>query len=397
MVRGPLLRRHTGLLIVAVAATTLVPAIAAACPFCGAVGQSLVQRRDAAAVVAIGEATGAAAADAAGLPAQAFRIDQVLRGTAAGPGGVVTARVTANVAGTALLFGVADDAGDGTRAAAPQPLRWSALAADEAFLGYAVAAPGGGLPAADRLRWFAKRLEHPDPAIAADAFTEFGLAPFAAVQAAADACDVPALEAWLADPGIDQRRRGLYGLLLGVAARAAADPTVARRCSTALRRAIDTSGDDFRAGFDGILAGLLVAEGTAGLDSLERRGLFGPAARPLDQRHLLAAVRFAGESLADTIPRERIVAATRKLLVCPAVAADAAIDLARLRDWDAVDEVADLWDAHGRDDPLVRRAVAGYLAACPLPAAARRLEALRTRDPERLGRALEAAALPVGR
>jgi hypothetical protein len=397
MLRGPLLRRHSRPLLAAVAATAFAPVIAAACPFCGAVGQSLAQRRDAAAVVAVGEATGAASADAVGLPAQAVRIDQVLRGAAARPGDIVTARVTAAVAGTALLFGVADGAGGDTRAAAPPPLRWSAIAADEAFLGYAVAAPHVGRPEAERLRWFATRLEHPDPAIAADAFTEFGLAPFAAVRAAADACDVPALEAWLADPGVDQRRRGLYGLLLGVAARAAADPTVAGSCSAALRRAIDAPGDDFRAGFDGILAGLLVAEGTAGLDALEDRGLFGPAARPLDQRHLLAALRFAGESLADTIPRERIVAATRLLLARPAVAADAAIDLARLRDWDAVDEVAALWDTHGRDDPLVRRAVAGYLAACPLPAAARRLEALRIRDPERLGRALEAAALPVGR
>ena len=41
------------------------------------------------------------------------------------------------------------------------------------------------------------------------------------MQAAADGFDVTALEAWLTDPGIDQRRRGLYGLLLGVAARAA--------------------------------------------------------------------------------------------------------------------------------------------------------------------------------
>lgn len=396
MIRGRLARRLAGSLRGAVVAATLaattgrlVATIAHACPFCGVVGQSLAERRDSATVVAVGEATGNAAADATGLAVQPFRVDQVLRGRA-GPGDTVTARVAAPVAGTALLFAAADDGSS-------SPLRWAAIAADEAFLGYAVAAPGVVRPAAERLRWFAARLEHPDPAIAADAFAEFGRAPFADVRAAADAFDVRALQAWLADPGVDQRRRGLYGLLLGVAARAAHDPAVARDCTAALVRALDAPGDDFRAGFDGIVAGLLVAEGEGGLGSLRDRGLFGPAARPLDQRHLLAALRFAGESLGDTLPRERIAAATRLLLARPAVAADAAIDLARYRDWDAVDDVAGLWDALGRDDPLVRRAVAGYLAACPLPAATRQLEAIRHRDPDALRRALDAAARPVAR
>jgi len=393
MIGGPGTRRlASGMRFAVAAAACLAATIADACPFCGVVGQSLAQRRDAAAVVAVGEATDAAVTDAAGLQAQTFRIDQVLRGRAAAaqPGAAVQARVTAPLTGTAMLFAAADDAPSA-------PLRWSAIAADETLLGYAVAAPGVTLPAAERLRWFAARLEHPEPAIAADAFTEFGLAPFADVRAAADAFDVPALRAWLADPGIDQRRRGLYGLLLGVAARATGDPAVVRDCTAALIRALDAPGDDFRAGFDGILAGLLVAEGEAGLDSLRDRGLFGPAARPLDQRHLLAALRFAGESLVDTIPRPRIVTATRLLLARPAVAADAAIDLARYRDWDAVDDVADLWDALGRDDPLIRRAAAGYLAACPLPGAKRRLDEITDRDPEALRRALDAAALPAAR
>ena len=56
--------------------------------------------------------------------------------------------------------------------------------------------------------------------------------------------------------------------------------------------------------------------------------------------------------------------------------------------------MAGLWDSLGRDDPLVRRAVAGYLAACPLPEARRLLDDIRTRDPDRLTAALEAARLP---
>jgi hypothetical protein len=298
------------------------------------------------------------------------------------------------VAGTAVLFGTeAAASADGATPA----VAWSAVAADETLLGYVAAAPATSRPAADRLRWFATRLEHPDAAIAADAFTEFGLAPYADVRGAAAAIDPARLREWVDEPGIDARRRGLYGLLLGVVATASREPAAAMACIDALRRAVSAPADDFRAGFDGLLAGVLVAEGERGLAFLRTRGLFGRAARPLDQRHLLAALRFAWESLADTIPRGSIVAATAELLTSPAVAADAAVDLARYRAWEAVPLVSGLWDRLGGDDPLIRRAVAGYLAACPLPAAKRELERIRAADPLRLEQALDAAALPAAR
>jgi len=370
--------------------------LATACPFCGTVGQSLAQRRDAAAIVAVGEAEGTAAADSSSVLSQRFRIDQVLRDTAHATvaGETVPARVAGPIAGTAVLFGTVIAA---TPKAAVDDRSWSAVAADETLLGYVAAAPATDLPAAERLRWFAARLEHPDPAIAADAFTEFGLAPFSAVRAAASALDPVRLRAWVSEPGIDARRRGLYGLLLGVVAAAADDPAVARDCIDTLHRAVEAPADDFRAGFDGVLAGVLVAEGQNGLDSLDRWGLFGRQARPLDQRHLLAALRFAGESLTETVPRGRVVAATAALLASPAVAADATVDLARYQAWGTVAEVSRLWDTLGADDPLVRRAVAGYLTACPLPAAKQALEQIRSRDPQRLQQALDAAALPAAR
>ncbi len=383
-------------LIVVLALASWAATPTSACPFFGAVGQSLAQRRDAATVVAVAEADGMATADAKGFLSQRFRIDQVLRDTAHASvvGATVPARVAGPITGTAVLFGTA-------MAADPEAVdskhSWSAVAADEPLLGYVAAAPATDLPTAERLRWFAARLEHPDPAIAADAFTEFGLAPFTAVRTAVSALDPARLRAWVSEPGIDARRRGLYGLLLGIAAATADDPTVSHDYLDALHRAVEAPADDFRAGFDGVLAGVLVAEGQAGLDYLEHRGLLSRDARALDQRHLLAAVRFAGESLAETIPRGRIVAATAALLASPAVAADATVDLARYRAWDTLAEVSRLWDTLGADDPLVRRAVAGYLTACPLPIAKQELLRIRSRDPERLQRALDAAALPAAR
>lgn len=357
---------------------------AGACPFCGVVGESLAMRRDAADVVAIGTAQGAAAPGRDGFLIQPFTIAQVLRGDAPAD---ARARVDGPVIGTALLFGTS----------AKDETRWVTIAANEAVLGYAVAAPATSLPASERLHWFAGRLEHPEPAIAIDAFTEFGLAPFEAVRAAADAFDPGSLATWVAEPGIDARRRGFYGLAAGIVAADSGNEVVRRQLCDALHAAIAAPADDFRAGYDGLLAGLLVAEGTAALDAFAEAGLFDGSARPVDQRHLLAALRFAGESLGDELPRERVAEATARLLASSAVAADAAIDCARYGFWEAVDAVAGLWETLGRDDPLVRRAVAGYLAACPLPAASAHLERLRATDPARLDAALEAARSPFAR
>jgi len=387
--------RHERAALFAAAALAVQAAAGWGCPFCGVVGESLAERRDRSAVVAVGEAASPAGRSATGERVQAFTIHQVVATVgrpAVAAGDELSARVGEPVAGTAVLFAesVADAAGTSR-------LEWDAIAADETLIGHVVAAPPTRLPAAERLPWFARRLEHPQPAIAADAFTEFGLAPFTAVRAAAGAFDPRALEAWVGEPGIDPTRRGFYGLALGLVAATTADAAVRRTAIETLRSAAAAPADDFRAGFDGILAGVLVAEGVAGLDWIAGRGLLDGAAgrpRPLDQKHLLAALRFAWECLAETVPRPRVVAATRGLLGAPVVAADAAIDLARYGDWTAVDEVAALWDGLGRDDPVVRRAVAGYLAACPTPAGRQRLEAIRGRDPERLAAALAAAALP---
>jgi hypothetical protein len=307
-------------------------------------------------------------------------VQQAIRGRAAANAAPVTARVAAPVAGTALLFG--ETAG------------WEAVAADESLLAHVAAAPATTVPAAERLAWYAARLEHPDPAIAADAFTEFGLAPFAAVRDAARSFDAEKLTRWIEEPGIDQRRRGFYGLALGIVAAAEPDPIVRKRSIATLRRAAEAPGSDLRSGFDGLLAGIMVAEAAAGLDFLAARGLLDGSTRAGDARHALAVLRFTWENLAATVPRDRVAAATARLLANPAVAADAAVDLARYQDWSAIAAVAALWEPLGRDDPLVRRAVAGYLAACPLPAARGQLDRLRAADPAGVRAALEAAVGP---
>jgi hypothetical protein len=77
--------------------------IADACPFCGAVGQPLASRRDAAAAVAVGEAAGPTSLQPEGALMQPFRLRQRLAGRGLLPE-EITATVTAPVQGTAAVF-----------------------------------------------------------------------------------------------------------------------------------------------------------------------------------------------------------------------------------------------------------------------------------------------------
>lgn len=366
----------------------MLAATSLACPFCDVVGRPLAARRDAASGVAVGEADGVAS-ESDGVLHQPFVIRSVIRGRGVHVDQVVSGRVPGRVHGTAMLFGELNG---------EEGVRFEAVAADETLLGYIAAAPAIEAPQATRLRWFARFLEHPDRTIADDAFMEFGLAPYGDVVAAADAVDAEKLRRWLDEPGIDQRRRGFYGLACGiVATRARAHGSVAEAdaCLAAIKRAIVAPADDFRSGFDGLLGGLLVAEGEAAIALMASLGLLDSDTRAGDARHCLAALRFAHEFLADSIPRPLVADAVARLVANPAVAADAVIDLARYEHWASVEPVAALWNTLGRDDPLVRRAVAGFLAACPLTVAKEHAASLEAHDPARWDAAAAAIALPA--
>ena len=369
-------------LLASLAALASLSAVAA-CPFCDVVGRSLVQRRDAAVVVAVGEAGGEAREDE-GIVSQPLIIRAVISGMGIAVADTVIARVAGPVEGTAVVFGDATG-------------RFEAVAADESLLGYVATAPPAEAPAAGRLAWFARRLEHPDTAIAEDAFMEFGLAEYADVVAAAGSLRELNLRAWITEPAIDQRRRGFYGLALGIVAaeaRSSGDATKADACTRALEQALLIPGTDLRAGYDGLLGGLFVARGEAALDWLGEHGLLAADTRAGDARHTLAALRFAWQYLATTVPRAKIAEAAARLVANPAVAADAVVDLARWQHWESVDCVTALWDRLGSDDPLIRRAVAGYLTACPLEPAGREAARLQAAEPERWAAAVGAAGLP---
>ena len=366
--------------------------VADSCPFCGTVSEPLASHRARCLTFGVGETLAPATSDETGRRQQAFRLLATAVGDQLKPvtnnSRPIMATVTSAFTGTAVLF-------------QNRPANWLGMAADELLIGYCLTSPPpvtDPKTAAERLRWFAGRLEHPNAAIAADAYAEFAVSPFSVVRDAATAFQAKHLASWLNDPAINPQRRGFYGLAAGLVARHR-QGSEAISCRQALHQAlVAPRATDFQAGTDGLLAGLLIADGTTAVTKINTLGLFAETGSPVDQRHLLQALRFAWEEPAETIPRHTTVTATRQLLALPHLAREAIIDLARYQDWNALAAIVPLWDELGQDDPLIRPAVAGYLLACPQPAAQHALEQLRKRNKAAVAAAITASRspLPIG-
>lgn len=364
--------------------TMLVAARSTACPFCNAVTPTFAERRESAAALAFAEAVERSD------ESWRFQIHRVHEGEKQlAPGETVDVNTDAELqAGDlALLLADADDEG-----AARDAWRWSVTRVDPASYLYFSKSPGMRVPAAERLRYFLPHLDDENQDVSADAFAELGRAPLEAVEAVADGEIIPQLREWIRDDALPNERRGGYGLMLGLVK----DPTERATNANALREVIDREREDFRAGFDGVLAGYLLLEPVEALQLIDERYLAQPEARPGDTRHALAALRFCVEY--DRGPeRSELLKVVRHALDRPAFAADVVKDLARWKDWAPLDAIAALYATPGDQDPLLRRAVVGYLKACPLPEAEAHLSQLRTADPDGIQAIERRLALPIDR
>lgn len=345
-----------------------------ACPFCNAVQPSFAERRADADALVLAEAVGD------GM----FLVRQVFDGAArlGKPEAIEADGSDLPVGQLVLLLGRYDP--DATL----EPWNWLSEPVDEASLAYYVRAPSAKLPAGERLSYFVKYLEHADADVAEDAFREFGRAPFEAVAAVADVFPYASLRTWLADAGVPGERKGFYGMALGLA------PPGAERDANRplLRQMVVAPAGEFRAGFDGILGGFLLAEGVAALDLIDEKILRNPQAAEGDVRHAQTALRFYLQYGRD-VPEARLIASVASLLDRPATAPGALQDLTRRRAWDYTARAEALFLKSSGDDPALDRAVVGYLLVCPEAAAGEALRKLKSAAPERTAAALRHAEL----
>lgn len=352
---------------------------AVACPFCTAITPTLQQRAETARVVLLGEY----ASQEEGW--QRYTVHHLFQGgedVELIPGDQLELpSAEPRQRGDLVLW-----FGSGKPAAPLDELRWESVSASEPLLVYFAQAPSMRQATSARLAYFAPYLQHADPRVAEDAYSEFGHAPYSAVVQVAELISPEDLQRWLADPRTPAERRGFFGLVLGMPRSTGDDAAAAtlsrQRRAAYLQQLVVEPASDFRSGFDGILAGYLLAGGEAALELIDREFLLNPQAAEGDIRHLVQALRFYQEYGVE-IPRERLLKSIHLLLDRPSVAAETIIDLARWEDWQALDLVAaqyplesDISDAANR----LRQAVVGYLLMCPQPAAIDHLTALRLRD-----------------
>jgi hypothetical protein len=342
---------------------------------------TLAQQRESAQAAFIGEALDKPSGEHAG--SQSFKVHRALKGLDRIPADPlrIAADVPIKEGSLALLIGTvpaekSSTTDNGQRTTGIHDLQWTATPLDEAAVAYVASAPDLRQPSAKRLSFFSRFLEHRNPLIADDAYQEFAHATYDQTAAAADKLPQSQLRRWFADQQVPPQRKGLYALILGLAK----DKADREANQKLLRARIVANESDFRAGFDGILAGYLLLGGGLALDEIESRYLTDPKAADGDVRSALKSLRFYHDYGHD-IPPDRIAAAEERVLARPEFAAEAITDLARWQDWRIVNRVAALYERKEYSDPFVRRAIVGYLKACPEPAAATALDHLRQRDP----------------
>lgn len=357
-----------------------------ACPFCVEAKPTLMQQCDSAEVAVLAECVG--------LPADPssrqfeFQVRHVLRDN-----DVLKSKRTIKVRTDVpvkegmlvLLIGTVDLALPDDVAAKLDDIEWECLPVNEVGFAYIARAPDLRTPTEKRLPYFARYLEHADPLVAEDAYFEFAHAPYEAVLQAVDHLPAEKLRKWIVDPGVTSLRRGFYGLALGLTARDGnRDPNLS--VLKKLVREETPIGGDFRTGFDGILGGYLVAAGPQAIEEITTRFLADPKAAVGDVRHAHRALRFYHD-VAPMSERESIARSVEHLLSRPTEASLAIADLARWQHWSVLDQVVRLYSADDREGAPLRRAVVGYLQACPLPSASVELSRLRAIDPTGLAAA----------
>jgi hypothetical protein len=351
---------------------------AAACPFCTALKPTWSQQRESASIVAVGESAGSQERGKT-----EFRVHQVISGKdRLASGGTMEIPTDTEFQPGALAVLLAREG------ASERELMWSAIAVNETSLAYFAAAPSLRAPPDQRLKHFLRYLEHDDPAIADDAYQEFGHAAYADVGKLAGDFPYAKFREWLTDRQIPQERKGFYAIALAFAT----DEKERRANMELLEKIIAEPASDLRAGFDGVLGAYLVLKGEAALDAIEKKYLADPTARDGDVRHVVSALRFYWEYGRDiSQPRQRT--AMRRLLERPEFAAAAIIDLSRWQDWEIAKRIAGFYDREKYPQPATRQAVIAYLVACPTADGAAALADLRLRDPKGVAEGEQAARL----
>ena len=244
-----------------------------------------------------------------------------------------------------------------------------------------------------------RHLEHGDPLVAEAAFAalEYGFPrPYITTLSAQSVATIlprNKLRQWVLSPETRPNQLSLYGVILGLHGN---DEDI----SLMEQRIVETGGEEFRLGIDGVMAGYLVLTGERGLATIDKTKFENEKVPFSETYAALQSLRFMWQYGDGKIPAERLKQSMRLLLARPVLADVVIADLARWKDWAVLEEVMKLYGDPEFDIPAIKRAIIRYMFAAmkdvpkdapetdPLPAhaaaAKKHLKTLRAKDPRRV-------------
>ncbi|QDV27521.1 hypothetical protein Q31a_59100 [Aureliella helgolandensis] len=268
----------------------------------------------------------------------------------------------------------------------PPDLLWSSpLPVSDLALDYIRAIPALPEASVERLNFYLKYLEHEESLLARDAYDEFASAPYPELKQLKDSLNRPQLLEWIKDTGLPPDRKRLYLVMLGIAG----EPADADLLEGMLR----SDDANQRAGLDAMIACYATLKGADGLKLIDELFLSNKKSQYADTYAAIMALRFHGTD-GGVLPKKRVLESMRLILDRPELADLVIPDLARWEDWTQVDRMVNLFKSADDKSSWVRVPVINYLRACPLPEAAKELEALKELDPAAFKRATSFFPIP---
>lgn len=347
---------------------TASPAIA--CPFCNAVSQTLRQEMAAMDAVVIATAVDGDQTRNQDTGQVRMKIERVLKGEEL----VETGQVV-----DAVYYG---DVSSGRRfmlsGVDPPEMQWSCLPVSKRAEQYVVTVTELPDDPVKRLQFYHDYLQDEESMLSRDAYDEFAIAPYDAVQQLEPSMDHDQLVAWIQDKDMSTDRKRLYLTMLGVCGTEEDVPM--------LEKMLRSSEKSTRSGLDALIGCYLTLAGEDGLEVVDELFLNNKQAPYADTYAAIMALRFHGTE-GDVIPRSALVESLHHVLERKDLADLVIPDLARWGDWSQIDRLTELFLEADADNNWVRVPVVNYLRACPLPEADEALKKLKEADPESVRRA----------
>jgi len=347
-----LLRRHVGLLLLALGTWVVSASSGEACPFCNSKGTTLTEEVAQASMVLFGAAANAnEVKETTDLKVEVVIKDHKERKKR----DVIQVKryIPPSLDGIRYDYLVFFDVFEGKM----DPYRGMPVRPKSKLPQYlkgALAVKDKPLP--QRLRHFFDYLDSDDTDVSNDAYKEFGNADYKDYQGMAKDLPAERIIRWLEDKNTPTFRFGLYASMLGHCGK--------EKDAGVLRKLLDDPERRAGSGVDGVFAAYVMLKPKEGWKYT--RDVLKDSKQEFTVRYAaLRAVRFLHEYRPDLVSKKNLVEGSCLLLAQDDIADLAIEDLRRWQSWDKVKDVLALRDTASYKVPIVRRAVLRYCLSCP--------------------------------